>query len=117
MTIIKKFESFMDDRERLREETRARGNSIISTFADEPGNDDFPEELEITADDTLAIGKEIADAFPIELIEDPVAMEMPININQEFPVDLIAEEPIDDFSSEEKINKEFPVDVTGFENY
>ena len=120
MALIKTFESFMDDRERLREETRERESSIISTFSDEQIDnvklDILPDEI-VSADDTLSVGREIAEIFPVDLIETPVIAEEPMNINDEFPVDLIDQIPEEEFSTEDEINQEFPVDLVGFEKY
>jgi len=116
MALIKTFESFIDERERLRDETRQRGSSIVSTFIEEPLDINLVDNV-VSADDTLEIGREIAETFPVELVEEPIIDEVPININDEFPVDLVEEEPVEEFSTETEINQEFPVDITGFSAY
>lgn len=96
---LKKFESFMEDRERERAATREREKAIISEFSTEPVTDviepvNDTEVIEITPEDTLEVGKTIAEEFPVELVDEPQTVE---------------------FSTEQEINDQFPV-ATDIEN-
>lgn len=89
--ILKTFESFVEDKERenQREIVRQQEQEIIANFTTEPLGVEVVLSSDVNdSDETLAMGKSIANEFPIELVEEPQSeyFSTEKEINHQFPI-------------------------------
>lgn len=122
---LMKFESFMEDRERERAATREREQAIIAEFSTEPVNDvtepvSDTEVIDATPEDTLEVGKTIAEEFPVELVDEPQVVEFSTEqeINDQFPIATEIENQEQEETAPEHIEDDTnAVTIDGFSTY